>query len=102
MSNGYGGNEIFHNTQRKVRLFNGQHRMANLPCMQEQNAGKNSQRHGAYKFPVVLSQVQAGKLGERKSTEYVNYQGARRIGRRANDAEPIICLNNYRLCVFSI
>jgi len=65
MSNCYGGNEIFHNTQRKVRLFNGQHRMANLPCMQEQNAGKNSQRHGAFQFSVDVSQVQTGKLSKR-------------------------------------
>jgi len=47
--------------------------MDHLPCLQKQNAGEDSGRHGARKLPVVLPEMQAGKFGQRETTEYVSY-----------------------------
>ena len=67
-------------------MFYGQNRMDNLSCLQKQNTGENPRRYGVSQLPTVLSEMQTGKFGECKKTEYTSYERARRI-----DAEPIIC-----------
>jgi len=47
--------------------------MDHLPCLQKQDSGENSGGYRAKKLPVVLPEVQAGKFGQRETTEYISY-----------------------------
>ena len=73
--------------------------MAIMPRLRQQNAGEDTERYGARKLSAVLSEVQTRNAYQRKTTEYVSYQRARR-----KDAEPITrnpLSADYRLFLFN-
>ena len=55
-----------------------------MPRLQKQNPDTDKTGHNTNEFPIVLSQMQTRNLSECPTTEYFNYQRARRKG-----AEPI-------------
>lgn len=74
--------------------------MGIMPCLQEQNADKDTYRHSTRKLPIVLSEMQTGNTYQSKRITYDSYQRARRT-----DAEPIIrnFINaNYWLFAFEL
>ena len=62
--------------------------MAIMPCLQKQNPNKTAGGHNTCEFPAVLPKMQTGNADKCPTTEYCNYQRARR-----KDAEPITCEN---------
>lgn len=74
--------------------------MVTVPCLQKQDAFKNTNGYRTEKFSSFLSQMQTGNPDQRTITEYINHQRARRY-----DAEPVTVSEisyGYRLFVLPV